>query len=130
MTVAIQALEGQGLIGRRRGYIIIKDRTGLMKLSNGTYHAAEHRSVQARGRPLRDGNERVPVTVGIYSAPTLHRTVRHTRPELLGGFTEATSRSLVGHFNGLFAFGSLFRIRGRGWLERGIENLLGDLNGF
>ena len=37
VTEAIQKLERDGLISRKRGHIIIVDRSGLEKLSNGTY---------------------------------------------------------------------------------------------
>jgi Mn-dependent DtxR family transcriptional regulator len=40
VTVAIQELQRDGLISRRRGRIVIVDRKGLEKLSNGTYVAA------------------------------------------------------------------------------------------
>jgi len=41
VTVAIQELERDGLIARKRGRIVIIDRDGLIKLSNGTYLAAD-----------------------------------------------------------------------------------------
>ena len=37
VTVAIQELERVGLIARKRGHIVIVDREGLEKISNGTY---------------------------------------------------------------------------------------------
>jgi len=37
VTVAIQELERAGLIARKRGHIVIVDREGLEKISNGTY---------------------------------------------------------------------------------------------
>jgi DNA-binding GntR family transcriptional regulator len=40
VTVAIQELERQGLISRRRGRIVIVDRKALEKMSNGTYAPA------------------------------------------------------------------------------------------
>lgn len=46
VTVAIQELERQGMISRKRGRIIILDRKALEKMSNGTYAPADHRSVQ------------------------------------------------------------------------------------
>ncbi len=41
VTVAVQELERQGVIARKRGRIIIADRKKLEKLSNGTYVAAD-----------------------------------------------------------------------------------------
>ena len=41
VTVAVQELERQGLIARKRGRIIIADRKKLESLSNGTYVAAD-----------------------------------------------------------------------------------------
>jgi CRP-like cAMP-binding protein len=41
VTVAIQELQREGLISRRRGRIVILDRAGLEKLSDGTYVAAD-----------------------------------------------------------------------------------------
>ena len=41
VTVAIQELEHQGVIKRRRGRIVIVDREALEKLSNGTYAPLE-----------------------------------------------------------------------------------------
>jgi CRP-like cAMP-binding protein len=41
VTVAIQELERGGLIARKRGHIVIVDREGLEKISNGTYVPAE-----------------------------------------------------------------------------------------
>jgi CRP-like cAMP-binding protein len=43
VTVAIQELERDGLVARKRGHIVILDREGLKKLSNGTYLAADGR---------------------------------------------------------------------------------------
>ena len=37
VTTAIQELEREGLISRRRGKVILIDRDGLEKLSKGTY---------------------------------------------------------------------------------------------
>ena len=37
VTVAIQALEREGVIARKRGRIVITHRKGLEKLSNGSY---------------------------------------------------------------------------------------------
>ena len=37
VTVAVQSLERFGYITRSRGHIVIQDREGLVKLSNGTY---------------------------------------------------------------------------------------------
>jgi CRP-like cAMP-binding protein len=42
VTVAIQELERDGLISRRRGRIVIVDRRALKKRSNGTYVAADY----------------------------------------------------------------------------------------
>lgn len=42
VTVAIQELERQGLISKRRGRIVILDRAALETLSNGTYVAADY----------------------------------------------------------------------------------------
>jgi CRP-like cAMP-binding protein len=39
VTVAIQELERSGLIARKRGHILILDRTGLEEMTNGTYSA-------------------------------------------------------------------------------------------
>jgi CRP-like cAMP-binding protein len=36
-TLAVQELERKGLIGHRRGVVIIQDREGLKQNSNGTY---------------------------------------------------------------------------------------------
>ena len=41
VTTAIQELEREGLISRRRGKVIVIDRHGLEKLSNGTYSPLE-----------------------------------------------------------------------------------------
>ena len=40
VTVAIKELERRALVARRRGHIVILDREGLEKMSNGTYVAA------------------------------------------------------------------------------------------
>jgi CRP-like cAMP-binding protein len=37
VTVAVQELERAGMIARKRGHIVIKDRDALEKLSNGAY---------------------------------------------------------------------------------------------
>ena len=42
VTVAIQELEHQGSISRRRGRIVIVDRKALEKISNGTYVPADY----------------------------------------------------------------------------------------
>jgi len=42
VTVAVQELEREGLISRRRGTIVILDRRALEKLSNGTYVPADY----------------------------------------------------------------------------------------
>ena len=41
VTLAVQALEHEGLISARRGFITVLDRKGLEKMSNGTYLPAE-----------------------------------------------------------------------------------------
>ena len=41
VTVALQLLEGHGLIRATRGQIAIRDREGLMMLANGSYGEAE-----------------------------------------------------------------------------------------
>ena len=41
VTTAVQELEREGLISRRRGKVIVIDRDGLEKLSNGTYAPPE-----------------------------------------------------------------------------------------
>ena len=41
VTTALQALERKRLISRKRGNILILDRKGLEKLSNGTYVTSE-----------------------------------------------------------------------------------------
>ncbi|MEZ2328950.1 Crp/Fnr family transcriptional regulator [Mesorhizobium sp. RCC_202] len=41
VTVALQELEGQGLIGSMRGQVLIRDRAGLVKLANGAYGPPE-----------------------------------------------------------------------------------------
>ena len=41
VTSALQALEKKGLISRNRGNILIPDRKGLQKKSNGTYVPSE-----------------------------------------------------------------------------------------
>jgi CRP-like cAMP-binding protein len=41
VTVAIQVLEGNGLIRATRGKIVIRDREGLIKLADGSYGAPE-----------------------------------------------------------------------------------------
>jgi CRP-like cAMP-binding protein len=42
VTVAIQELEHQGVIARKRGRIVIVDREALENLSNGTYLPADY----------------------------------------------------------------------------------------
>jgi CRP-like cAMP-binding protein len=42
VTVAVQHLEREGVIARRRGRIVICNREKLEKMSNGTYAAADH----------------------------------------------------------------------------------------
>jgi CRP-like cAMP-binding protein len=42
VTVAIQALEREGVIARKRGRIVIMDRKALEKLSNGAYSPADY----------------------------------------------------------------------------------------
>ena len=41
VTVAVQALEREGIIERRRGRIFITDREALEKRANGTYASAD-----------------------------------------------------------------------------------------
>ncbi len=41
VTVALQLLEGRGLIISRRGEIVIRDRPGLIELANGSYGGPE-----------------------------------------------------------------------------------------
>jgi hypothetical protein len=41
VAVALDLLEKEGLIQARRGTVAILDRTGLRKISNGAYGAAE-----------------------------------------------------------------------------------------
>ena len=43
VTAALQELEHEGLIARKRGHIVILDRRALEKLSNGTYVSADFR---------------------------------------------------------------------------------------
>ena len=43
VTVAVQKLERDGMIARRRGRIVITNRKALEKMSNGTYEAADCR---------------------------------------------------------------------------------------
>ena len=42
VTVAVQHLEREGVIARRRGRIVVTNRAALEKLSNGTYAAADY----------------------------------------------------------------------------------------
>lgn len=41
VTVALQIIEGRGLVQSRRGEVIIRDRKGLVDLANGSYGASE-----------------------------------------------------------------------------------------
>ncbi|RUU79022.1 Crp/Fnr family transcriptional regulator [Mesorhizobium sp. M7A.F.Ca.MR.362.00.0.0] len=41
VTIALQILEGQGLIRSNRGEVVIVDRTGLVRLADGSYGRAE-----------------------------------------------------------------------------------------
>ncbi|MGZ4883573.1 MAG: Crp/Fnr family transcriptional regulator [Halobacteriota archaeon] len=43
VTIAVQELEREGVIARKRGCIVITDRKALKKLSNGTYAPADYR---------------------------------------------------------------------------------------
>ena len=43
VTVAMQELERAGIIARKRGNVVILDRTQLEKMSNGTYVGADYR---------------------------------------------------------------------------------------
>ncbi|WP_352593498.1 helix-turn-helix domain-containing protein [Mesorhizobium caraganae] len=47
VTVALQVIEGRGLIQSRRGEVVISDRKGLINLANGSYgdSEAEYRRV-------------------------------------------------------------------------------------
>jgi CRP-like cAMP-binding protein len=52
VTVALHALEGQKLIRTNRGQIVIVDREGLTRLTNGSYGAAEREYHRVIGVPL------------------------------------------------------------------------------
>ncbi|WP_352442709.1 MULTISPECIES: hypothetical protein [unclassified Mesorhizobium] len=41
MTIALQTLEGQGLIRSTRGEVVIRDRAGLIKIAAGSYGKPE-----------------------------------------------------------------------------------------
>ncbi|WP_352969201.1 helix-turn-helix domain-containing protein [Mesorhizobium sp. M0954] len=41
VTVALQMLEGRGLIRSNRGEVIVRDRTGLITLANSSYGQPE-----------------------------------------------------------------------------------------
>jgi hypothetical protein len=41
VTVALQMIEGRGLIQSRRGEVVIRDRKGLIDLANGSYGEPE-----------------------------------------------------------------------------------------
>jgi CRP-like cAMP-binding protein len=49
VTVALQLLEGRGLIRSRRGEIIIRDRDGLVALADGCYGLAEAEYIRLLG---------------------------------------------------------------------------------
>ena len=55
VTVAIQELEREGVIARKRGHIVILDREALEKMSNGTYVAADRRNPGALGEGIAPG---------------------------------------------------------------------------
>jgi hypothetical protein len=44
VTVALRQLEGEGLIATKRGAVVIVDRKGLMKKTNGFYGGPEAES--------------------------------------------------------------------------------------
>ncbi|MER9586351.1 Crp/Fnr family transcriptional regulator [Mesorhizobium sp. M0276] len=50
VTVAIQELEGKGLIRANRGEILIRDRYGLFQIADGTYSEPEHEYERLLGR--------------------------------------------------------------------------------
>jgi hypothetical protein len=51
VTVALQLLEGRGLIRTTRGEIILRDRESLVVLANGGYGEAEAQYERLIGRP-------------------------------------------------------------------------------
>ncbi|WP_365989334.1 helix-turn-helix domain-containing protein [Mesorhizobium sp.] len=50
VTVAIQELEGRGLIRATRGEIVISDRDGLFQLADGTYSEPEREYERLLGK--------------------------------------------------------------------------------
>ncbi|MER8750961.1 Crp/Fnr family transcriptional regulator [Mesorhizobium sp. M1050] len=50
VTVAIQELEGKGLIRANRGEILIRDRDGLFQIADGTYSEPEHEYERLLGK--------------------------------------------------------------------------------
>lgn len=50
VTLAVQLLEGKGLIRARRGSITIEDRAGLVEAANGSYGLAEHEYERLLGK--------------------------------------------------------------------------------
>ena len=54
VTVALQLLEGRGLIRATRGEIVIRDRKGLVVLANGGYGEAEAEYDRLIGQPLKN----------------------------------------------------------------------------
>jgi CRP-like cAMP-binding protein len=42
VTMAMQELEREGVIARKRGHVVIVDRAALETLSNGTYMSADY----------------------------------------------------------------------------------------
>ncbi|ARP68549.1 cyclic nucleotide-binding protein (plasmid) [Mesorhizobium sp. WSM1497] len=50
VTVAIQELEGRGLIRANRGEILIRDRDGLFQIADGTYSEPEHEYERLLGK--------------------------------------------------------------------------------
>lgn len=51
VTVALQILEGEGLIRAQRGTVVITDRNGLIKAANSSYGLAEREYQRLLGRP-------------------------------------------------------------------------------
>ncbi|RUX76908.1 Crp/Fnr family transcriptional regulator [Mesorhizobium sp. M7A.F.Ca.US.006.04.2.1] len=50
VTVALQELEGKGLIRANRGEILIRDRDGLFQIADGTYSEPEHEYERLLGK--------------------------------------------------------------------------------
>ncbi|WP_368389314.1 helix-turn-helix domain-containing protein [Mesorhizobium sp. LMG 17147] len=51
VTVALQLLEGRGLIRSNRGEVIIRNRAGLVTLANGSYGQPEAEYARLIGNP-------------------------------------------------------------------------------